>query len=136
MPSMSRTTIIGHVGKPPVLDQTGKGLDRLKFSVAVSRWSDKEHPNWFSVTVFGKDAIHFSDKITKGATVLVDGNFEAREWETGEGVTRTALEITANKIVLFSKAGDSQEKQAPPAKQQKTDKEPDLDDDDPYKEDF
>jgi single-strand DNA-binding protein len=143
MPYMSRITIVGHTGKNAEFEQTNSGLSLLKFSVAVNKRKKDDGTMWFNVAVFGKDADYWDGKINKGDTVMVDGNFELREWVDGEA-KRGSLYVVASKILNFAKrdVAATPQNQAAPKKEfgkydtSKLDEEVNLDDDDPYKEDF
>lgn len=98
MANLNRCTIIGRVGKDPVLGQA------LKFSVATSnKWPDKngatqEHTEWFNIVAFGKLAEIGAKYISKGDLVYVEGRLQTQSYEDKEGIKRYSTNIIASNI--------------------------------------
>lgn len=131
MPSFQRVEVIGHVGQDPEVRQSASGMDIANFSVAASeKYKDKEHTEWFRVTVFGNSvAAYIQPYVRKGGLVRVEGKLRTRQWEDKEGNTRYSTDLIAASfsgvMVLGGKGGGSQKREAPAASQ-------DFDDDMPF----
>jgi single-strand DNA-binding protein len=59
-------------------------------------WTDVA--NYFNVTVFGAQAERYSQWLTKGRQIAVDGRLRWREWQTQDGQKREAVEIVADNV--------------------------------------
>ena len=110
----SETTIVGFLGKNPELKFTPKGIAMTKFSVATTNYKDET--TWWNVTIFGNQAEACNEYLTKGSPVLVRGEINTdpetgspRTWEGKDGVTRSSLELTADKV-KFLPTGEKKSK--------------------------
>lgn len=64
-------------------------------------WVDK--PNYFDVTVWGKQGENCAEYLAKGRPVAVEGRLEWHEWETQDGSgKRQAVEIIANSVQFLN----------------------------------
>jgi single-strand DNA-binding protein len=88
-------TIIGYVGK--VIKKSG---DKPYFKLSIAANSNfktengdiKEKTNWYSVTLWDKQAAHYSERIKKGDFVLAAGTPEIRLY-AAEGEKRVDVSI-------------------------------------------
>lgn len=97
MPNFANLTIVGHLGKDPVLETKGE-YTTCRFSVATSRKrKDKDLTTWWSVTAWRKDAEYASKYLKKGDAVLVSGEPYLDEYEK-DGEKRTILKIEAIRV--------------------------------------
>jgi single-strand DNA-binding protein len=100
--------ITGNLTKDPELRTTGGGTSVCKMRVAVNtrrkqddEWVDK--PNYFDVTVWGKQGENCAEYLAKGRPVAVDGRLEWHEWEANDGSgKRQAVEIIANSVQFLN----------------------------------
>jgi len=105
MPSVSRATVIGHVGRDPEIRTTSSGESLASFSVACSdRRKDKatsqvlEETTWHNVTAFGTSATYCAKHLVKGALVYVEGRLRTRKWTAQDGTERERMEILADQV--------------------------------------
>jgi single-strand DNA-binding protein len=93
-------TVTGNMGKDPETRYTQAGTMMLKFSIgnSVSKQDGAPVTNWYNVTVWGKDAEFWADKLGKGDRVLVIGDFEIRSYVANDNTTKTSNDINAKKI--------------------------------------
>ena len=68
------------------------------------QWTDK--PNFFDVTVFGRQAETVSNYLSKGRRVGIDGRLSWREWEAQDGGKRQSVEVIANDVFFLDSRGD------------------------------
>jgi len=104
MSSINRVVLVGNLTKDPELRHTPSGTAVANLRLAVNtRKKDSsgtwvEKPNYFDVTVWGKQAESAAQYLSKGRPVAVDGRLEWREWEAPEGGKRQAVEIVAESL--------------------------------------
>lgn len=95
----NKTVIIGRVGAQPTLKATKTGNSMCSFNVAVGLgWGENKVTNWYSVTVFGKQAKACSEVLTKGSLVCVSGTLQLREYQWKDGQTKSSLDLTADAV--------------------------------------
>ena len=135
----------GRLVRDPELKYLGEKLTALcTFTLAVDR--DFKAPNgdkqtdFLSCKCWGKTAETVKQYLTKGQLLVVtNSRVEVEKWDTPTGEHREKCIIVIEKWEFgeSKKIGDSPQKQDAPSKpQREPGQEPDLDADDPYKEDF
>ena len=103
--SFAKVTLLGNLGRDGESAYTPNGKHKMSFSMAVSRKrGDAEITNWYAVTCWGQlaETMERLGALTKGSRVLVTGRLEPREYEHN-GQQRTALEVTADDVMLLDK---------------------------------
>lgn len=104
--NINRVIITGNLTRDPELRSTGGGLSVCSLRIATNtrrkdgatgEWRDK--PNYFNVTVFGRQGENAAQYLAKGRGVAIDGRLEWREWEDkNTGTKREAVEIIADNV--------------------------------------
>jgi single-strand DNA-binding protein len=104
--NINRVVITGNLTRDPELRSTGGGTSVCSLRVAVNTrrkdpssgdWVDK--PNYFDVTVWGRQGESCAEYLSKGRPVAIDGRLEWREWEDREsGKKRQAIDIIADSV--------------------------------------
>ena len=98
---LNKVMIIGHLGRDPEMRYTPSGKPVTTFKVATSRsWNSSDgerhsETTWFNVVAWGKLAEICRQLLVKGQQVYVEGRIQTREWESGDGVKHTSVEIVA-----------------------------------------
>ena len=88
-----RIIIRGNLGKDPETRFTAAGDPVANFSVAVTeKYNGNETTEWFDCVAFGKTAEFAQNYLTKGASVLIEGKIQTREWEK-DGVKRKSIQV-------------------------------------------
>ena len=106
----SNATIIGNVGKDPVLRYTPNGKEVCDISVAVNKVrGDDKSTDWWKVTCWGKLAEVVSQHVHKGERVLVQGEPGLETWKGDDGVERSTLTLNAQTVRFLSVKGEAQE---------------------------
>lgn len=102
--SFSQITLLGNVGKDPVIKKLQSGATVASFSMAVSKKyfdkkanEQKETTNWFNLSVWqtgdtGLITSVVSKHITKGTMLFVVGEPEIQEYEK-DGVKQRAFNV-------------------------------------------
>lgn len=120
---LNRVTLVGRLTRDPELRHTQAGVAVASLRLACTsrakdrdgQWADR--PNYFDVTVFGRQAESAAQYLARGRRVGVDGRLEWREWEDGGGTRRQAVQVVATDV-FFLDHGDRQDSpptQASPA---------------------
>jgi single-strand DNA-binding protein len=115
--SVSKTILIGHVGKDPE-SRTLQGGGRVcTFSVATSEsWRDKssgekrEKTEWHNIVVWNEGLIKVCESyLKKGSLVYIEGRNETRKWQDQSGNDRYATEVVLRpyrgELTLLSDGG-------------------------------
>src|SRR3954454_25191425 len=111
--NINRVVLVGNLTKDPELRSTPSGTAICKLRLAVNtrrkdqsgQWTDK--PNYFDVTVWGKQGENWATYLQKGRPVAIDGRLECREWDaTDESGKRQAVEIVAESVQFLGGRGE------------------------------
>ena len=105
MAGLCKVIVVGNLGRDPEKRYTQDGKPVTRFSVAATtrrkgregEWED--HTEWFSVTVFGRQAETLAERLTKGTRVYVEGRLESRQYETQNGGKGFSLDVIANEVL-------------------------------------
>ena len=101
--SISKTILLGHVGKDPEIKETNGGKLVANLSLATSERYTKngekmESTEWHNLVAFDRTAEIIRDYVKKGAKLFVEGKNRTRSWDdkdTGKKMYRT-------EVVVFS----------------------------------
>ena len=112
MPSFNKVILMGNLTRDPELRYTPKGVSVSEFGLAVSRRfrqgdESRDEVCFVDIVVFGKQAEHCSQYLTKGNGVIIDGRLNQRRWETAEGQKRNKHEIVAMNVTFMPKRQES-----------------------------
>ncbi len=110
--NINRVVITGNLTRDPEHRVTPGGLSICKLGIAVNtrrKTSDgnwEEKPNFFRVTVFGKQAETCRDYLKKGRAVAIDGRLEWSQYEV-EGQKRESIDIIADTVQFLGGRDDA-----------------------------
>lgn len=109
---LNKILVIGHLTRNPELRYTPNGTPVAALGLATSRKYKqddelKEDVCFVDVVVFGKQAEHCGQYLTKGSGIIVDGRLQQRRWETEDGQKRSKHEIVAQTITFMPKRDTS-----------------------------
>jgi single-strand DNA-binding protein len=107
MAGLCKAIVVGNLGRDPEKRYTQDGRPVTRFSVAATtrrrerdgEWAD--HTEWFSVTVFGRQAETLAERLTKGIRVYVEGRLESRQYDTQNGGKGFSLDIVASDVLVL-----------------------------------
>src|SRR5246127_1006224 len=110
--NINRVVLTGNLTRDPELSATGGGLSICKLGIAVNtrrkssdgNWEEK--PNYFRVTVFGRQAESCANYLKKGRAVAIDGRLEWSSWEN-EGQKRESIDIIADSVQFLGGREDA-----------------------------
>jgi single-strand DNA-binding protein len=111
MASFNKVILMGNLTKDPEIRYTPSGTPVATFGLAVNRRYKqgeelKEEVCYIDIVVFGKQAEHCGQYLSKGQGVIVDGRLQQRRWETDDGQKRSKHEIVAQTINFLPKRPD------------------------------
>lgn len=118
MASFNKVILMGRLTRDPELRYTPGGNAVCSLGLAVSRkyrveGEMKEETCFVDITVWGKQAEHCSEYLSKGRSVLVEGRLNFRTWETG-GQKRSKLDVVASSVQFMPKTERQEQGQRQP----------------------
>jgi single-strand DNA-binding protein len=111
--SINRVVLTGNLTRDPELRASAGGGSVCKLGLAVNtrrkngqtgEWEEK--PNFFRVTVFGRQADSCDQYLSKGRPIAVDGRLEWSQYEV-DGQKRESIEIVADTIQFLGSRDDA-----------------------------
>jgi single-strand DNA-binding protein len=112
--NINRVVLTGNLTKDPDArsnPSTGLSVCKLRLAVntrkrnnASGEWEEK--PNYFSVTVFGRQAESCGQYLKKGRPVAIDGRLEWSEYEV-DGQKRQSVDIIADTVQFLGGREDA-----------------------------
>jgi single-strand DNA-binding protein len=110
--NINRVVLTGNLTRDPEMSATGGGLSICKLGIAVNtrrkgsdgQWEEK--PNFFRVTVFGRQAESCGQYLKKGRPVAIDGRLEWSSWER-DGQKRESVDIIADTVQFLGGRDDA-----------------------------
>ena len=112
--NINRVVLTGNLTRDPELRSTPSGMSVCSLRVACNtrrkdnqsgEWVDK--PNYFDVTIWGRQGENAAQYLSKGRPVAIDGRLEWREWQTQEGQKRESIEIVADAVQFLGGRDDA-----------------------------
>jgi single-strand DNA-binding protein len=107
---INSVTLIGRLTRDPELRSLPSGHSVCSLRIACNgRRKDgdayQERPNFFDVTVFGRQGETVDRYLRKGSRLAIDGRLEWSEWETAEKQRRQTVTIIAEAVQFLDSAG-------------------------------
>lgn len=113
---MKVITIAGRLGRDAEVKSTQGGTNVCRFSVATdAKRNGEKVTTWFDVSIFGKRGEALARYLTKGTTVCVVGDLEARTFQAKDGSTKLALGVVASEVTLLGGGQRDEQRAASPA---------------------
>ena len=112
--NINRVIITGNLTRDPelgTLPASGTAVCSLRIAVNGRRKNNttgdwEEKPNFFRVTVFGRQAESCHSYLKKGRPVAIDGRLEWSQWER-EGQKRESVDIIADTVQFLGGRDDA-----------------------------
>lgn len=118
MSSVNMVVLSGHIGGDPDEKMVNNKLVK-SFRIASQRWDAKagaEVADWYSVSVWEREAERCTKILKTGNNVLVEGRVSQREWTDQSGKKHTRFEIVAQRVsLLYFAKRDQEGRRAEPA---------------------
>lgn len=105
----SYAVLVGRIGAEPEVRMTSSGRSVLNFRVAVDRRigtgeNVRWETDWHRVVIFGDQAERRAKELHKGDLIIVSGELRVRRFRDRQGVDRTIVEISANRVRRISQS--------------------------------
>ncbi len=102
--NINRIVLTGNLTRDPELRTTPSGTSVCSLRLACNtrrkdasgEWVDK--PNYFDVTIWGRQGENAAQYLAKGRPVAIDGRLEWREWDDQQGNKRQSIDIIADSV--------------------------------------
>ena len=112
MAGFNKVILVGNLTRNPELRYTPSGTPVASFGLATSRRFKqaeelKEEVCFIDIVVFGKQAEHCGQYLSKGNGVIIDGRLQQRRWETEDGQKRSKHEVVAQSVTFLPKRGEA-----------------------------
>lgn len=109
MAGFNKVILMGNLTRNPELRYTPSGTPVASFGLAVSRRFKqgedlKEEVCFVDIVVFGRQAEHCGQYLSKGNGAIIEGRLQQRRWETEDGQKRSKHEVVAQ-TVTFMRSG-------------------------------
>jgi single-strand DNA-binding protein len=109
--NINRVIITGNLTRDPELRSLPSGMSVCSLRIASNtrrkdgdQWVDK--PNYFDVTIWGRQGENAAQYLAKGRPVALDGRLEWREWQDQQGNNRQSVEIVADNVQFLGGRDD------------------------------
>ncbi len=108
MNGFNKVILIGNLTRNPELRYTPGGTPVASFALAVNRRFRqgeelRDEVCYIDIVVFGKQAEHCGQYLSKGSGVIVEGRLQQRRWETDDGQKRSKHEVVAQSVTFMPK---------------------------------
>lgn len=148
MANFNKIILAGNLTRDPQLSYTANNTAIAEFGMAVNRkWRGpdgqmKEDILFVDCKVFGKQAETFSQYMSKGRPVLIEGRLEFRQWQSQDGQKRSKHSVVVEGFTFLGGGGEgggsgggaprrAPQQQAPRYPQQQPQQPPPTDDESP-----
>ena len=111
MAGFNKVILMGNLTRNPELRYTPNGTPVASFGLAMSRRFKqgeelKEEVCFVDIGVFGKQAEHCGQYLSKGNGAIIEGRLQQRRWETEDGQKRSKHEVVAQSVTFMPKRQD------------------------------
>jgi len=100
---MNKAFIVGRLTKQPEHRTTQSGVSVATLSVAVTRRTNREEADFFTVIAWRGLADNCAKYLVKGRQVAVAGEIRTRSYEAKDGSKRYVTELAADDIEFLAK---------------------------------
>jgi single-strand DNA-binding protein len=110
--SVNRVTLLGHVGKDPIVKAIPSGAKVANFSIATTdSYTDKntnqkvEKTEWHNLVAWRGLAEVIEKYVHKGDKLYIEGKLTTRSWDDQNGQKRYMTEILIDQMVMLGSKG-------------------------------
>jgi len=100
---LNSVVLAGNLGGDPEIHFSTEGEPIATFNLAFR--AGKNKTGWIKVTCFKRLSEICEKHLHKGAKIAVSGVLEYSQWETNEGVKRSAIQMIANSVEFIKTDG-------------------------------
>lgn len=111
MAGFNKVILMGNLTRNPELRYTPNGTPVANFGLAVSRRFKqgdelKDEVCFIDIVVFGRQAEHCGQYLSKGNGAIIEGRLQQRRWETEDGQKRSKHEVVAQTVTFMPRRQD------------------------------
>lgn len=106
---INKVILIGRLTADPEVRATPKGTQVANLRIATNSYGGrdeegnlKEHTEFHTLVLFGRQAQVAGDFLRKGRLVYADGRLQSRAWEDKEGAKRYSTEVLVDNFQMLS----------------------------------
>jgi len=104
----NRVALVGRAGRDPEVRYFESGSMVANLTLAVSRRSRDDEPDWFNLEIWGKQAQVAADYVRKGSLLGIIGSFKLDRWtDRTTGEERTKPVINVDRLELLGSKRDA-----------------------------
>ncbi len=109
---INKVILIGNLGRDPEVRYTQAGQAVAQLNLATTRtWTDKggekqEETDWHRISVWGKQAEHCKQYLSKGRQVYIEGRLKTSSYEQ-DGIKKYSTEIVAQNVQFLGSKADN-----------------------------
>ena len=105
---MNNITLVGRAGRDPEVRYFESGTMVANFTLAVNAYKKDDAPDWFNLTIWGKQAQVAADYVRKGSQIAVSGRMTSEKWtDKTTGDEKFKPVVVVERITLLGKKNDS-----------------------------
>jgi len=105
---MNNITLVGRAGRDPEVRYFESGTMVANFTLAVNTYKKDEAPDWFNLTIWGKQAQVAADYVKKGSQIAVSGRMTSEKWtDRATGEEKSKPVVVVDQITLLGSKNDS-----------------------------
>ncbi len=105
---VNKVILVGRLTADPEVRATAKGTHITNLRIATNSYSGKdeegnrkEHTEYHSLVLFGRQAEVAGDYLRKGRMVYADGRLQNRSWDGADGQKRYATEVVVESLQML-----------------------------------
>ena len=99
---INRVVLMGRLVADPELKTTTNGISVTSFRIAIDRSyvkaGEERKADFIDIVAWRQTAEFVCRNFSKGALIAVDGQIQSRNYETKDGMKRTAVEVIADNV--------------------------------------
>ena len=105
---MNNITLVGRAGRDPEVRYFESGTMVANCTLAVNAYKKDESPDWFNLTIWGKQAQVAADYVKKGSQIAVSGRMTSEKWtDSATGEEKSKPVVVVDRITLLGSKNDS-----------------------------
>jgi single-strand DNA-binding protein len=108
---VNKVILVGRLTADPDVRATAKGVHVATLRLATNIYGGKdeegnrkEHTEFHSLVLFGRQAEVAGDFLRKGRLVYADGRLQTRKWDDAEGNKRQSIEVVVDNLQMLTAA--------------------------------
>ena len=106
---VNSVTLVGRAGRDPEVRSFESGTVVANLTLAVTRRSSNDEPDWFNLEIWGKQAQVAADYVKKGSLLGIIGSFKLDRWTdrtSGEERTKPVVRVDRLELLGSKRDGD------------------------------